>query len=216
MLMEIERDNACQFVHQTLLKGILSSFGSAIIINCISMMVVLLLRKLNYQLFHFLISKYIGQVSPNKWNQWNMYVYHWDILIYKQYNIYNKIYMFPGGTSGKKPTCQCRRDKRRGFHPWVGNITWRRAWQPTLVFLPGESHRQKDSGRLQSTGWQKLGNDWSNLAHTQAYSERERDKERKEREFNFMELINTVRMLASHKIFRVSLQVGDDPGQPMV
>ena len=24
---------------------------------------------------------------------------------------------------------------------WVGKIFWRRAWQPTPVFLPGESHR---------------------------------------------------------------------------
>ena len=28
------------------------------------------------------------------------------------------------------------------FHPWVGKIPWRRKWQPTPVFLPGESHRQ--------------------------------------------------------------------------
>ena len=28
-----------------------------------------------------------------------------------------------------------------GFDPWIGKIPWRRAWQPTLVFLPGESHR---------------------------------------------------------------------------
>ena len=27
--------------------------------------------------------------------------------------------------------------------PWVGKIPWRRAWQPTLVFLPGESHGQR-------------------------------------------------------------------------
>ena len=25
----------------------------------------------------------------------------------------------------------------------VGKISWRRAWQPTLVFLPGESHGQR-------------------------------------------------------------------------
>lgn len=25
--------------------------------------------------------------------------------------------MFPSGTSGEEPTCQCRRDKRCGFHP---------------------------------------------------------------------------------------------------
>ena len=33
-------------------------------------------------------------------------------------------------------------DKRDGFHPWVRKI-WRRAWQPTPVFLPGESHGQR-------------------------------------------------------------------------
>ena len=45
---------------------------------------------------------------------------------------------FPGGPSGKEP-CQCRRHKRHGFNPWVGKIPWRKAWQPTPVFLPGES-----------------------------------------------------------------------------
>ena len=25
------------------------------------------------------------------------------------------------------------------FDPWIGKIPGRRAWQPTLVFLPGES-----------------------------------------------------------------------------
>ena len=27
--------------------------------------------------------------------------------------------------------------------PWLGKIPWRRAWQPTLVLLPGESHGQR-------------------------------------------------------------------------
>ena len=35
---------------------------------------------------------------------------------------------------------QCR---RLGFNPWVGKIPWRRKWQPTPGFLPGESHGQK-------------------------------------------------------------------------
>ena len=35
------------------------------------------------------------------------------------------------------------RPKRRGFDPWVGKIPWRRKWQPTLVFFPGESHGQR-------------------------------------------------------------------------
>ena len=49
----------------------------------------------------------------------------------------------PRGTSGKETTCQCRRQKRRGFHSWVGKIPWRRARQPTPVILPGESHGQR-------------------------------------------------------------------------
>ena len=50
---------------------------------------------------------------------------------------------FPGGASGKEPSCQCRRHGRHGFSPWVGRSPWRRAWQPTAVFLSGESHGQK-------------------------------------------------------------------------
>ena len=32
---------------------------------------------------------------------------------------------------------------RLGFNPWVEKIPWRRAWQPTPVFLSGESNRQR-------------------------------------------------------------------------
>ena len=42
-----------------------------------------------------------------------------------------------GDTSdGEESALQCRRPE---FSPWGGKI-WRRAWQPTPVFLPGESH----------------------------------------------------------------------------
>jgi len=47
---------------------------------------------------------------------------------------------FPGGASGKEPTCQCKRHKRCGFDTWVGKIPWRKAWQLTPVFLCGASH----------------------------------------------------------------------------
>ena len=39
-----------------------------------------------------------------------------------------------------KNCLQCRRP---GFDPWVRKIPQRREWQPTPVFLPGESHGQK-------------------------------------------------------------------------
>ena len=51
---------------------------------------------------------------------------------------------FPGGTSGEEATCQCRRCKRHRFDLWIGKIPQRRAWQPTPVFVPGESHGQRN------------------------------------------------------------------------
>ena len=51
---------------------------------------------------------------------------------------------FPGGTCGEEPTCQCRLDLRdMGSISESGKIPWRRAWQPSLVFWPGESHGQR-------------------------------------------------------------------------
>ena len=34
-------------------------------------------------------------------------------------------------------------DTENGFDPWVRKILRKRAWQPTPVFLPGESHGQR-------------------------------------------------------------------------
>ena len=72
---------------------------------------------------------------------------------------------FPGGATGKEPTCQCRH-KRLKFDPWVRKIPWRRAWQPTPVFLPGKSPLTEEPGGLESMGSQGVGHEWSNLART--------------------------------------------------
>jgi len=40
----------------------------------------------------------------------------------------------------KNPPANAEDIKTPVFNPWVGKIPWRRAWQPTAVFLPGESH----------------------------------------------------------------------------
>ena len=62
----------------------------------------------------------------------------------KQLNNKNKMILgFPSGTGGKESGCQWRKHKRRGFDPWVWKIPWRRKWQPTPVFLPGESYGQR-------------------------------------------------------------------------
>ena len=43
---------------------------------------------------------------------------------------------------------------RPGFDPWVGKMPWKRAWQPTPVFLPGGSPWTEEPGWLQSVGSQ--------------------------------------------------------------
>ena len=52
------------------------------------------------------------------------------------------IWGFPGGSSGKEPTCQWRKQEMRVWSLF-GKIPWRRAWQLTPVFLPRESHGQR-------------------------------------------------------------------------
>ena len=53
--------------------------------------------------------------------------------------------VFPGDPGdhpgGKESAFQCR--SRRRLSPWVGKIPRTRKWQPTPVFLPGESHGQR-------------------------------------------------------------------------
>ena len=38
------------------------------------------------------------------------------------------------------PLSVCLQCGRPMFNPWIRKIPWRRKWQPTPVFLPGESH----------------------------------------------------------------------------
>ena len=47
---------------------------------------------------------------------------------------------FPAGSDGKESTCSVG---DLGSIPGSGKIPWRRARQPTPVFLPGESHGQR-------------------------------------------------------------------------
>ena len=42
-------------------------------------------------------------------------------------------------------------------HPWVGKIPRRGVWQPTPIFLPGESPWTEEPGRLWCIGSQRVG-----------------------------------------------------------
>ena len=55
-----------------------------------------------------------------------------------------------------------------GFENFVEKISWRRAGQPTLVFLLGESPWIEEPGGLLSMGFQRVGHGWAtkhNTAH---------------------------------------------------
>ena len=68
---------------------------------------------------------------------------------------------FPGGASGKELADNAGDRGDMGLIPGSGRFPWRRAWQLTPVFLPGESHGQRITwadtglhGGLQSLGSQ--------------------------------------------------------------
>ena len=50
--------------------------------------------------------------------------------------LYSNLKGFPGSSAVNNPPVM----QETQFHPWVGKIPWSKAWQPTPVLLPGESH----------------------------------------------------------------------------
>ena len=72
---------------------------------------------------------------------------------------------FTGGARGKEPACQWRRCKRPEFDPWVGKIPWRRAWKPTPISLPRESHGHRSLAG--SLGLKRVRHDHNDLAQVQ-------------------------------------------------
>ena len=49
--------------------------------------------------------------------------------------------------------------RRPRYDPWVGKISWRRKWQPTLVFLPGKFHGQRRLVGYSPWGHKRVGHD---------------------------------------------------------
>ena len=56
---------------------------------------------------------------------------------------------------GQESTFQCRIPWRHEFDPWVGQMTWKKKWQPTSASLPGESHGQRSLGGDTVHAWQR-------------------------------------------------------------
>ena len=70
-------------------------------------------------------------------------------------------YCLPGVSSGKEPTCQCRRHKRHNrceFDPLVRRSPWRRN---PLQCSCLENPKDRGAGGLQSMGSQRVRLDWN-------------------------------------------------------
>ena len=69
---------------------------------------------------------------------------------------------FSRGSVVKNPPANAGDYKRCWFDPWVGKISWRRKWRPTLVFLPGKSHGWRSLMGYSSWGHRESGTEGLN------------------------------------------------------
>ena len=83
----------------------------------------------------FLCSDFLASVFADIYLQ--IIYTDWNYLIFFFTDIVS-VEGFRGGSDGI-----CLQYRWAGFDPWVGKIPRRRAWQPTPVFFPGESHGQR-------------------------------------------------------------------------
>ena len=65
----------------------------------------------------------------------------------------------------KKPAANAGDTRHLDSTPWVGMVPLKRKWQPTPVFLPGESHGQRSLAGYSPRGHKESGMDGSDLAH---------------------------------------------------
>ena len=81
--------------------------------------------------------------------------FHFELLRVVHPFFFNVIVVplgFPGGASGKEPPASAGDTRDLGSITGLGRPPWRRKWQPTPVFLPGESHGHRSLAGYSSKG----------------------------------------------------------------
>ena len=76
----------------------------------------------------------------------------------------------PGGDNGKESACQGRRHEKYRFDPWAGRFPGEGAVATHSNILAWRIPWTEEPGGLQSIGLQRVGHDWSDLAHTKHMS----------------------------------------------
>ena len=69
----------------------------------------------------------------------------------------------------KNPSANAEDIRDVGLIPGLGRFPWRRAWQPTPVFLPGESHGQRSLVGYSSWA-HRVRHNCSNLAYSHTHT----------------------------------------------
>ena len=126
----------------------------------------------------FYLLKHTFQEFFGKFTElWNHGDINWCIFRWHLGSIYQNVNLgysldFPGGTSGGNLPVNAG-DMRCSFHPWVGKSPWRRKWQPTPVFVPGEPHGQRSLAGCSPWGRRRVGHaeeldttEWLIIQHT--------------------------------------------------
>ena len=62
---------------------------------------------------------------------------------------------------------------RHGFDPWDGKISWGRKWQSTPVFLPGESHGERNPEGYSPQGYKE--SDMKEHTHTHRHQAKNKE-----------------------------------------
>ena len=113
------------------------------------------------EFFFFLIWFYLEFSLSEKKIIWKKIKFGWDLTL--SWFLY--CYSNPWASQVALVIKNHRQCRRLRFDPWVGKIPWRRAWQPTPVFLPWT----EEPGGLQSLGSQWVEHDWSDWEHMQTF-----------------------------------------------
>ena len=81
------------------------------------------------------------------------------MYVYAYVCMYISIWGFPGGSAvGNLPANAG--DTQNVFDLWVSKSPWRRKWQPTPIFLPGESQGQRSLAGY--SPWnRRVGHNWA-------------------------------------------------------
>ena len=85
----------------------------------------------------------------------------WDTFNMKYYNKLYLLFRLSWWLRWCRNRLPCR---RLGFNSWVRKIPWRRAWQPTPIFLPGKFHGKRSlPGYYFKVCWTWLSN-WAHIS----------------------------------------------------